>query len=268
MTHASTRIPLILGNWKMNTTLEDAYALADAAAESASAHPEVEVGVLPPAVWLVPLAAHLGRGSALMLGAQDNAPEPAGAFTGDLSAEMVAPYTRFLLAGHSERRHLHGEGDELVRAKLDAIYRVDRVPVLAVGETGNERAAGRARDVVSRQLGAALHGRPVDQLQALVIAYEPVWAIGTGTAATPEDAAEMAALIRDWLRGVDPLIAERVRILYGGSVTADNAGEILASVDVDGGLVGGASLKPAEFAAIVAAAAGQQAPWPAVPTDH
>jgi triosephosphate isomerase len=255
MIQQSTRIPLVLGNWKMNTTLEDATTLADAAAETAAAHPEVEVGVLPPAVWLVPLASHLGSTAPVMLGAQDVAPEPAGAFTGDLSAEMLMPYTRFMLAGHSERRHLHGENDELVRHKLDAVYRVGRIPVLAVGETRQQRSAGQARHVVARQLAASLQGRPTEELRELVVAYEPVWAIGTGEAATARDAAEMAAVIREWLRRLDPDAAERIRILYGGSVSADNAAELFASPDVDGGLIGGASLKPAEFAGIVAATA-------------
>jgi triosephosphate isomerase len=256
MTQRSSRIPLILGNWKMNTTLEEALALADATVGAASAHPDVEVGILPPAIWLVPLSRRLGVDSALLLGAQDVASEPAGAFTGDISAEMVAPWTRVILAGHSERRHVRRESDELIRAKLDAIYRVDRVPVLAVGETQRERASGRARYVVSRQLAAALDGRPADELRGLVIAYEPVWAIGTGEAATADDAAEMAAAIRDELRRYDPDAAGRIRILYGGSVTGDNAAALFASPDIDGGLIGGASLRPDDFAAIIAAASG------------
>ncbi len=251
----TARIPLVLGNWKMNTTLDDALALATAAAEIASAHPEVEVGVLPPALWLVPLAERRGSDSAVMLGAQDVAPESAGAYTGDLSAEMLAPYTRFILAGHSERRQIHGETDADIRAKLDAVYRVERTPVLAVGETEAQRSSGRAAEVVTRQLAAALDGRPAFELEQLVIAYEPVWAIGTGNAATADDAAEMASLIRSLLRQLDPEIAERVRILYGGSVNGENAASYFGVGDIDGGLIGGASLKPADFAAIVAAAA-------------
>jgi triosephosphate isomerase len=252
---SSARIPLILGNWKMNTSLEDALALAASAAETASAHPEVEVGVLPPTLWLVPLAERFGPDSAVMLGAQDVAPQPSGAFTGDLSAEMLAPYARFMLAGHSERRQLHRESDDEIRAKLDAVYRVERTPVLAVGETEAERNAGRATEVVTRQLAAALDGRPAGELEQLVIAYEPVWAIGTGNAATAADAAEMATLIRSLLRRLDPAVAERVRILYGGSVNGENAGSYFGVDDIDGGLIGGASLKPADFAAIVVAAA-------------
>ena len=255
---SSARIPLVLGNWKMNTSLDEAISLASATASAASAHPDVEVGILPPALWLVPLASHLGDRSAVLLGAQDVAAAPSGAFTGDTSAEMLAPYTRFMLAGHSERRQLHGESDADVRAKLDAIYRVDRIPVLAVGETESQRNAGQAVQVVTTQLGAALHDRTTTQLQTLVVAYEPVWAIGTGHAATAADAAEMTSLIRDWLRRLDPKAAERIRILYGGSVKSDNARDYVAAADIDGGLIGGASLKPDDFAAIIAAASSTE----------
>jgi triosephosphate isomerase len=255
MTQRSSRIPLVLGNWKMNTTLDGALTLADATVAAAGAWPEIEVGILPPAIWLVPLAGRLGADSVVMLGAQDISPAPSGAFTGDISAEMVAPYTRFVLAGHSERRHLHGERDDLIRAKLDAIVRVDRVPVLAVGETERERSTGRARQVVARQLAVALQDRPAEELGELVVAYEPVWAIGTGAAATAADACEMAVAIREELRGLHREIAARVRILYGGSVSGDNAAELFACPDIDGGLIGGASLRPDEFAAIIAAAA-------------
>lgn len=257
MTGPIARIPLVLGNWKMHTNLDEAMALSQASADAAIAHPDVEVGILPPAVWLVSLAERLSERAGAMLGAQDVAAEPAGAFTGDLSAEMLAPYTRFMLAGHSERRHLRGESDEEIRAKLDAVYRVDRVPVLAVGETAVERRSGRAANVVTAQLGRSLEGRTTDQLRTLVIAYEPVWAIGTGNSATVEDAQEMSNLIRAWVRELDPEAADRTRILYGGSVKADNAAQYFASSDIDGGLIGGASLKPDEFNAIVAAAGSQ-----------
>ncbi|HYH12700.1 MAG TPA: triose-phosphate isomerase, partial [Thermomicrobiales bacterium] len=173
---SSSRIPLVLGNWKMNTTLDDAAALAGSTNAAASEHPEVETGILPPAIWLVPLAMQLGNDSAVLLGTQDVAAEPPGAFTGDIAAEMLAPYTRFMLVGHSERRHLRGETDSVIRAKLDAVYRVDRIPVLAVGETEDQRRSGRAAAVVAAQLDAALRNRTRDELQRLVIAYEPVWA--------------------------------------------------------------------------------------------
>lgn len=254
MSGTVSRIPLVIGNWKMHTTLEEAVTLSQASASAALAHSDIEVGILPPAIWLVPLADSLGKDAGVFLGAQDVAAEPAGAFTGDLSAEMLAPYTRFMLAGHSERRHIHGESDEEIRDKLDAIYRVDRVPVLAVGETEEERHSGRAANVVASQLERALAGRPTEELHTLVIAYEPVWAIGTGNSATADDAAEMARIIRGWVRDLDAGAAERTRILYGGSVKADNAADYFASEDIDGGLIGGASLKPDDFRAIIAAA--------------
>lgn len=254
MSTGSARIPLVMGNWKMHTDLPEASTLAQSAATTAAAHPDVEVAILPPAIWLVPLSTILGKDSPVLLGAQDVSPDPFGAFTGDIAAEMVAPYSRFILAGHSERRHLHGEPDDYIRSKLDAIYRVDRIPVLAIGETHDQREAGRAADVVTSQLDLALRNRSTDELQTLVVAYEPVWAIGTGVSATAEDAREMAAFIRDWLRSQDPDAAERIRILYGGSVKPDNATDLFSSSDIDGGLIGGASLEPDAFAAIAAAA--------------
>lgn len=253
MSESSQRIPLVIGNWKMNTSLQTALSLARAAAEDAAAHPDVEVAVMPPSTWLVALATALGTDSAVQLGAQDIAPEPAGAYTGDIAAEMVAPYVRFILAGHSERRHIHGEDDTYVRAKVDAIFRVDRTPVLAVGETEQQRQAGQAEGVIAEQLEHALADRPVDQIRSLVIAYEPVWAIGTGQSASASDAQQMAQVIRDWIRGAYADAADRVRILYGGSVKADNASEFFASEDIDGGLIGGASLDAADFSEIIRA---------------
>lgn len=248
------RIPLILGNWKMNTTLDEATDLATATNAAARLHPDVEVGILPPYPWIVPLATTLGDTAAARLGAQDIAPAANGAFTGDVAAEMLAPYTRYMLVGHSERRHGLGETDDAIRAKLDAIYRVDRIPVLAVGETEAERTAGRAGEVVSTQLAAALRERPATELETLVVAYEPVWAIGTGLAATADDAAEMAEFIRGLLTEIDPAAATRTRIVYGGSVKPDNAAAYFAAPDIDGGLIGGASLDAQAFSDIIAAA--------------
>ncbi|HEV2127908.1 MAG TPA: triose-phosphate isomerase [Thermomicrobiales bacterium] len=251
---STARIPLVLGNWKMHTSLAEAHELARMTGEAAARHPEVEVGLLPPYPWIVPLAEALGTEPAVRVGAQDIAAETAGAFTGDVAAEMLAPYVRFMLVGHSERRHGHGETDAEVRAKLDAVYRVDRIPVLAVGETEEERQAGRAVDVVTRQLAAALNDRPSAALETLVVAYEPVWAIGTGQAATPDDTSEMAGVVRSLLHQLDQAAAERTRILYGGSVKADNARAFFAVPDIDGGLVGGASLDARAFTGIIAAA--------------
>ncbi len=251
---ASARIPLVLGNWKMHTSLQEALELARETNRAAERHPGVEAGILVPFPWIVPISDSLGTDRAVQVGAQDVASEASGAFTGDVAAEMLAPYTRFILVGHSERRHGHGETDADVRAKMDAVYRVDRLPVLAVGETESERRQGRAADVVSTQLEAALLERSRSVLGSLVVAYEPVWAIGTGTAATPDDAAEMAGTIRSLLRRIDPEAAERTRVLYGGSVNAANAEAFFSVPDIDGGLIGGASLDAGEIAVIIGAA--------------
>lgn len=254
---SNVRRPLILGNWKMNTSLEDAVALTRTASGVADAHPDVDVGVLPPAVWLVPL--HLQTGelapSRLRLGAQDVSQHTNGAYTGDLSAPMLAPWCDYMLVGHSERRQHHHETDEVVRAKLDAVIATGCVPVLAVGESERERESGLSTQVVAQQLIDALSGRPANELSRLVIAYEPVWAIGTGKSASAADAQDMAELIRTWLAQQEQQLATSARILYGGSMKATNAADILAGPDVDGGLIGGASLSANEFGQIVTSAA-------------
>lgn len=254
MSEMNLRIPLVIGNWKMNTTRPTASMLAQSASKDANAHPDVEVAILVPSVWLVTLSNGLGPGSAVLLGAQDIAPEPSGAYTGDISAEMVAPYCRFILAGHSERRQMHGEDDEYIRSKLDAVFRVDRLPVLAVGETGEQRQTGHASSVITCQLEAALENRSLDQIRSLTVAYEPVWAIGTGESASADDAQKMASLIRSWLRANFSDAADRVRILYGGSVKPSNARDFFSQDDIDGGLIGGASLDKNAFSSIVGAA--------------
>lgn len=253
MTQPSRR-PLILGNWKMNTTLDEAVALASAAGTIADAHPSVDVGILPPAIWLVPLHKNRHDASMLKIGAQDASPRENGACTGELSVAMLAPWCDYILAGHSERRQHHHETDEIIRAKLDAIVAIDCIPVLAVGESEPERDAGIAARVVARQLDGALAGRPAADLTRIVVAYEPVWAIGTGKSASAQDAREMAKVIRGWLAQQDQQAADTIRILYGGSMKPDNATEILANPDIDGGLIGGASLSANDFEKIVVAA--------------
>ncbi len=255
------RRPLILGNWKMNTSLQSAVKLTARASAIANAHPDIDVGILPPAVWLVPLSLQTQQlePSRLSLGAQDVSPQPNGAFTGDLSMAMLVSWCDYILVGHSERRQHHNESDEIVRAKLDAILATECVPVLAVGESAHERDAGLAMSAVEGQLNGALAGRPATELSRLVVAYEPVWAIGTGTSASAADAQELAQLIRHWLAQQDHDAASTVRILYGGSMKTDNASEILGNPDVDGGLVGGASLDASDFQKIVEAASRAKA---------
>lgn len=236
---------LIAGNWKMNGLSADGLALAGAVAERAREQPprhRCELLVCPPATLL----AAVGRvvaGGPVALGGQDCHAEPRGAYTGDISAEMLRDAgCAYVILGHSERRHGHGESDAVVRAKVVASWRAGLVAIVCVGETRAEREAGRAETVVARQIAGSL---PDDaDASRLVIAYEPVWAIGTGLTATTTDIAAMHRAIRGSVR-------PGTRILYGGSVNPGNAGNIFSLGDVDGALVGGASLKAEDFWAIV-----------------
>jgi len=245
------RTKFVAGNWKMNTTKATAVALARDVAKAAP--PGVEVGIAPPFVYLDAVAGVLA-GSALLLGAQDAYFQPKGAFTGEISVDMLKDVgVRFCLAGHSERRHVLGESPELVSNKAHAIYAGGLTLVHCVGEKLEQRDANRTLEVVRAQLGE-LSAR-MDDPRRLVIAYEPVWAIGTGRNATPQQAQEVHAFIRDALAKMwNAAFADAVRIQYGGSMTDQNARELLTQRDVDGGLVGGASLDAARFTAIVKAA--------------
>ena len=242
-----SRTPLVVGNWKLNTTLPEARDLARAIATTPVSG--VETVICPPYPWLVPLA-ELLRDTPIMLGAQDCWPDAHGAFTGDVSAALLAPHCSWAIVGHSERRAIHGEPDALVARKMVAAFDAGLTPVLCVGETEAERSAGHANQVIVRQLHAALANLSTPRLNHLVIAYEPIWAIGTGDAATPDDARTTAATIREHVATFSRTAAVSVRILYGGSVAANNAAEIFAGDDVDGMLVGGASLDAAAFTAI------------------
>ncbi len=245
------RKPIIAGNWKMNTTCEEALALAEALVPVLTNSPEIETVLIPPFPWIVPVS-QVTDDSIVLVGAQDAAVEDKGAYTGEVSAWMLAPFCAYVIVGHSERRHILGEGDDLVAAKLRAVLRNGVRPILCVGELLDERERGEAFSVVERQLRSALSGLEPDQVTSIVIAYEPVWAIGTGRAAFPADAQEMASWIRRILAEIaGDSAAGEVRIQYGGSVTAANADGFLELPDIDGALVGGASLKAAEFAAIV-----------------
>lgn len=251
-----TRTPLAIANWKMNTDLDQAQMLAqDAAAYGARNSTSVEIVLCPPFPWLVSVANILDK-SPVKLGAQDCSPEANGAFTGDVSAEMLAPWCNTIIVGHSERRRIHNEMDDVISLKLRATLDQGMRPVLCIGETLPQRTAGNAKTIVSRQLDAGLTGLTPDAIARCVIAYEPVWAIGTGKSATAKDAQEMCAHIRMLLVKHDASLGESVRILYGGSIVPDNAGELLAGKDIDGGLIGGASLDPNDFARICDAIAG------------
>jgi triosephosphate isomerase len=243
-----TRVPLIVGNWKMNTSRQVAVALASGVAERAPAN--IEAAVCPPFPWLMDVKRALA-GSYVKLGAQNAWTEPSGAFTGEVSPAMLAEICDLVIVGHSERRRVIGEADDLIAAKLRAALAADLDVILCVGEDLETRQAGNESQFVEAQLSSALSNLSEEQLSRCVIAYEPIWAIGTGIAAEPDDAQSMSATVRRFL---SPAVADSIRILYGGSVSAANAEEILSQPDVDGALVGGASLKVDSIAEIMAAA--------------
>jgi triosephosphate isomerase len=247
----ATRRKLVVGNWKMNGSRAGNSELLEALKQ---AGPFVaEVAVCPPFPYLAEVALAL-QGEDILWGAQDCSAHAAGAFTGEVSPAMLAEYgCRYVIVGHSERRALHGESDQLVadKAKLALAHRL--TPIVCVGETLAEREAGQMVAVVKRQMSAVIHtlGQCVPQM---VVAYEPVWAIGTGRTASPEQAQEVHALLRQQLAAASQAAGE-MKILYGGSVKSDNAASLFAQPDIDGGLIGGASLKAGDFAAICRAAA-------------
>ena len=247
------RRKLVAGNWKMNGSLSaNGGLLADILAGLGDV--PCEVMVCPPFPYLAQAQAVLSA-SPVGLGAQTLSEYPAGAFTGEVGAEMLREFgCRYVLVGHSERRSLFGESDAVVAAKLAAALAAGLVPVLCLGETLAEREAGQTEAVVSRQLQAVLDRVGVAALSGVVLAYEPVWAIGTGLTATPAQAQAVHAHIRACLAARDAAVAAEVRILYGGSVKPQNAQELFGQQDIDGGLVGGASLVAEDFLAICRAA--------------
>lgn len=246
--------PIVAANWKMNKTESEAEGYLRRLLGLVPAEPEVELVILPSATALHVVAQVLS-GSPIAWGAQNAHPEPRGAFTGEVSVSQVADLgARYLVCGHSERRHLFGEDDAFVSSKVRAALTFGLRPILCVGETLEEREAGRAWEVVEHQLDVALGDISLPSEADLVIAYEPVWAIGTGVPARPEDAQGMASRIRGWLCDRLGGLGLRVRIQYGGSVKPGNAREFLALPDINGALVGGASLDPDAFWAIAKAA--------------
>lgn len=245
------RRKLVVGNWKMHGSVAGNESLLKAL--SAGAGQGADVAVCVPFPYLYQAQALLSN-SAVAWGAQDVSAQGQGAFTGDVSMAMLADFAcTYVLVGHSERRTLHAEDDSLVVAKVKAALAGGVCPVICVGETLAERDAGQTAAVVVRQLDAVLRGCGVEALAKSVLAYEPVWAIGTGRTASPEQAQEVHALLRGRVATADAEVAGKLRILYGGSVKAANAQTLFAQPDIDGGLVGGASLVADEFLAIVAA---------------
>jgi len=247
------RTPLIAGNWKLHKNRAEALALVEALIPAVADCQDREIVVAPPFTALAPVGDALA-GSNIQLAAQNCYPVASGAFTGEVSAQLLADVgCRYVLVGHSERRQLFAETDAFINQKLHAVLAAGLRAILCVGETLAEREEERMLDILTRQVKEGLHGVTASQMAEVVIAYEPVWAIGTGKVASNDQAQEAHSFIRGLLQGLsDPETALATRILYGGSVKPDNVDGLMAEADIDGALVGGASLKAADFARIVA----------------
>jgi triosephosphate isomerase len=244
------RSSLIAGNWKMNGNLQFAIDLVEGIKAGDA---RAELAICPPAVYLMKIGGMLAD-SDIALGAQNVGDREAGAFTGEIAAHMLLECgCRYAIVGHSERRALYGESDQLVAARFAMALQAGIKPILCVGETLQERESGVTEAVVARQVDAALEATGIDGFAQAVIAYEPVWAIGTGQVATPEQAQTVHAYIRNRLAQLDSAVAQQVQILYGGSMNPANAAELLSQTDIDGGLIGGAALKAHDFLAIAQA---------------
>ena len=249
------RKKILAANWKMNLTVEETAAYLRTFLAEAGDETDVEVVIIPPFTALAKASELISATYSLKLGAQNMSAHKSGAFTGEVSAAMLRElFVRYVVLGHSERRQLFGETDQTVNAKLRAAHEAALKPIFCVGETLEERDGGQVEAVLTRQLRAGLAGSSAKEVQETVVAYEPVWAIGTGRNATPQQAQEAHAFIRRELAATTEAgVAEKVRLLYGGSVKPGNAAALLAEPDIDGALVGGASLDPRDFAEIVKA---------------
>ena len=264
------RTPLVIGNWKMNgdmvsneKCLSDLLERVGPVLETGG----TEMGIAAPAPYLFQVAVRLKGRTACVWGSQDVSDENSGAFTGEISASMLKDFEcGFSLVGHSERRARHSETDTVVSRKIQRLVEAGLIPVLCVGESLEDRQAGRAEAVVCEQLREALVALGDDPTLPIVLAYEPVWAIGTGKQASPSDAQQMHAALRETLSHRSDTLASETRIIYGGSLTASNAAALFEQPDIDGGLVGGASLDPVSFASIVSLS--QLSSVPAASTSH
>lgn len=245
------RNTLIAGNWKMNGSFESVTALVDGI--KAGDRGQAELAVCPPSIYLMKIGGMLAD-SGIALGAQNVCQHESGAYTGEIAASMLKEAgCRYAIVGHSERRSIYGETDELVAARFQMAIESGIEPILCVGETLEERQQDKTIDVVNRQIDAALSVCGIGSFASAVIAYEPVWAIGTGQVATPEQAQAVHASIRQKLSALNAEIADQIQILYGGSMNPGNAADLLSQPDIDGGLIGGASLKADDFLAIAQA---------------
>jgi len=257
---STRRKSIVAGNWKMNLDAAKARSLTEAVAAGAKQTGSVDLVLCPPALYATTVAAALGLAagvapSGVALGGQNAHDKESGAFTGEVAPGMLRDIgSRYCILGHSERRTLFGETDATVNAKVKAVLAAGLTPIVCVGESLEERESGRTEAVVTEQVLGSLAGIPADDLATIVVAYEPVWAIGTGKVATPQQAQDVHALVRSLLaRLSSPTVADTIRIQYGGSVKPDNAAELAACPDIDGALVGGASLKADDFLAIAKA---------------
>jgi len=245
---------LIAGNWKMNGSRDSIKALLDGLKSGISAVDKADVAVCAPYIYLSDVADQL-EGTPIAWGAQNVSTEASGAFTGEISASMIKDFScSYIIVGHSERRTLYGETDDIVAKKFGVVLEAGMTPIFCIGETLEEREKGVTEDVVARQVQAVIDAHGAEALGKSVIAYEPVWAIGTGKTATPEQAQDVHAFIRGMIAKANAGVAEKIIIQYGGSMNAGNAKELLAQPDIDGGLIGGASLKADDFLTICTSA--------------
>jgi len=250
------RQPLVAGNWKMNGSRESIEVLLGGLKSGIGAVNVAEVAVCAPSIYLLDVQSQL-QGTAIAWGGQDLSTETSGAFTGEIAASMLTDFgCKFVIVGHSERRAYHAESDETVARKYAAARAAGLIPILCVGETLDEREQGITEAVVARQLDAVIELEGVAALAEGVLAYEPVWAIGTGKTATPEQAQAVHAYLRARVADHDAAVAEGLRIIYGGSMKPGNAAELMSNADIDGGLIGGAALKAEDFLGICTAANG------------
>lgn len=248
------RRPLVAGNWKLNGSLQSISKLITGISERLSAVKVVELAVCPPFTYLGYVQQQI-TGIEISLGAQDCSNQESGAYTGEVAAAMIKEFgCKYIIVGHSERRHLYNESNEMVALKFEQVKNNNLEPILCVGETLQDREDGHTEIIIAKQIDAILELLGIEGFKNAVIAYEPVWAIGTGKTATPEQAQEVHDFIRCKLDALDKIIAANIRILYGGSMKPDNAKQLMSKADIDGGLIGGAALKAEDFIAIAMAA--------------
>ncbi|MCJ7812445.1 triose-phosphate isomerase [bacterium] len=249
------RVPFVAGNWKMNTSLSEARQLVNRLIPLVSEVKDVCMAVCPPFPYLIPIVEVL-QGSRIKVGAQNMHFEKQGAFTGEVSGDMLKDVgCTYVILGHSERRHIFGEDDAVINKKVRKALEMGLKPIFCVGEQLEEREAGKTEQIVETQIKRGLEDISADQMVNVTFAYEPVWAIGTGKTATPEQAQDVHRFIRDWLQvRYNQTLAEKICIQYGGSVNQENAKALMDQTDIDGALVGGASLKAEHFSSIIKAA--------------